>query len=321
MTSQSNFRPSEMPIPREYFMFKLFPAFGTSRMTAALLFVVILVDILLLSCSPIRMMVRTSTEIKEMPELYGIPYEEIWIGSADQSRLHAYYISGWPERPVVVFFHGNAGNISDRVPNLCSLRTIGTPILIFDYRGYGQTEGKPKNEQSFYEDGRAAISFLKSRGWEASRMIYYGRSMGAAMALQMAIEDPPAGLVMEAGWTSMKAEVRHSTPFLYYTVGWWGIPDIFNSIEKIEQLQVPLVLIHGDQDRIVPPWMSEELYKKAPKPKSLHVILGGRHSDNHLVGGSIYWDIWISFLNDLGVNVEIIPENKVCEDDPVKISK
>jgi pimeloyl-ACP methyl ester carboxylesterase len=269
-------------------------------------------------CSGISMMIKSSTEIKEVPSFYGIPYEEMWIDTDEGGKLHAYFVSGWPERPLVVFFHGNAGNISNRVSNLCYLRTIGVPIVIFDYRGYGLTEGTPTDENSLYGDGRAVVQYMKSRGWELDNMVYFGRSMGGAIALEMAIVDPPAGLVLEGAWTSMKQESRHFMPFFYYTVGWWAFPDIFNNVEKIGSLKVPLVLIHGSEDKIVPTWMSEKLYEEAPDPKSLHIIEGAGHSDSHLVGDSDYWNVWLDFLNANGFEADILPENMVCEDGPVK---
>lgn len=273
------------------------------------------------ACSPMSVMVKTSPDITEVPSMYGLPYEEIWFETDDGVELHAYFVSGFPGRPIIVFFHGNSANISDSVVNLCYLRTIGTPVFVFDYRGYGISEGQPRKEDDFYQDGKGAIKYLQKRGWKPSDMIYYGRSMGGAIALQVALEEPPAGLVLEGAWTSLRKEARHTSPFLYYLIGWWGIPDIFNNLEKIHRLEVPLLIIHGDQDTVVPTEMSWAIYKEAPDPKVLNIVKGGGHSNSHLADGENYWNQWIVFLEAQGFSAEIIPENKVCEDGPIMINK
>ncbi|MBE0595888.1 MAG: alpha/beta fold hydrolase, partial [Desulfuromonadales bacterium] len=131
------------------------------------------------------------------PAAAGLPYEEVFFAAADGVRLHGWYLPGEPGRPALLFAHGNAGNISHRLENLRLFhQQLGVTVFIFDYRGYGQSEGRA-TEEGTYADARGALAWLRGRGWEAERLVYFGRSLGAAVALQLALEAPPAGVVLK----------------------------------------------------------------------------------------------------------------------------
>lgn len=182
--------------------------------------VIILFLLNLLGCAIMnRSVFLPKKEISASPLLNSIPYQEIWFSARDGVRLNGWYVPGAPETPLVLFFHGNAGNLSDNVEYLNLLHGQGFPIFIFDYRGYGKSEGKPLRENDLYQDARGALFYLEGLGWRHERMIFFGQSMGSAVALQMALESPPSGLVMEGSFTSMKEIVKHISPFAYYTVG------------------------------------------------------------------------------------------------------
>jgi fermentation-respiration switch protein FrsA (DUF1100 family) len=173
---------------------------------------------------------------------------------------------------------------------------MGLPVFIFDYRGYGASEGRPLTEEDLYRDGRGALGWLRQRGWSPDRMIYYGRSLGGAVALQMALETPPAGVILECSFTSLRAMAKKRTPVLYALAGWWGIGDRFDNLGKISRLQSPLLVIHGDRDQIVPWIMGKQLFEEAPEPKTFLSVAGAGHSDSYIAGGSSYQQAWKNFL-------------------------
>ncbi|MEZ4601658.1 MAG: alpha/beta hydrolase [Syntrophotaleaceae bacterium] len=247
-----------------------------------------------------RFVFQSSRDVLQTPDARGINYEDIWFESDDGVRLHGWYVPAASPGPLIVYFHGNAANITHRVENLQYLNHLGLPVFIFDYRGYGASEGRPLKEEDLYRDGRAALRFLETRGWNPERTIYFGRSMGAAVALQMALENPPAGLVLECSFTSLRDMARIKTPVVYALVGWWAIGERFDNLGKISRLQKPLLMIHGDRDQVVPWIMGKQLFESAPEPKTFLSVSGAGHSDSYLVGGASYQDAWESFLKQVG---------------------
>src|SRR6266567_6409068 len=149
-----------------------------------------------------RFLFSSKSEFSANPAHYGVPYEEIWFPARDGAMLNGWFVAGAPAAPLVLYFHGNDGNLSDCAEYLKLLHDLGFPVCVFDYRGYGQSHGETLRENDLYEDARGAIAYLERRGWRHERMIYYGQSMGAAVAVQMALESPPAGLALESSFTS-----------------------------------------------------------------------------------------------------------------------
>lgn len=235
-------------------------------------------------------------EIVATPEKYRIPFQEIWFNAKDGTKLNGWLLPGVPGRPLLLFFHGNAGNLSDNLEYLNLLHGKGFSIFIFDYRGFGRSSGEPFTEDDLYQDGRGALSYLRGIGWRSENMIFFGQSLGSAVALQMALEQKPRGLVLEGSFTSMKEMVKHVSPIAYYTVGWWGIRLPFDNLAKIGRLEVPLLLIHGDRDGVVPFAMTLRLYAKAPWPKRLHIIAGGGHCDVFTRDTAAYLTAWGNYL-------------------------
>lgn len=235
-------------------------------------------------------------ELTFTPSKYHITYQEVWFPSRDGVRLNGWFMPGRPDQPLVVLFHGNAGNLSDNVEYLNLLHGSGFPLFSFDYRGFGKSEGEALREKDLYQDARGALTYLEQRGWPRDRIIFFGQSLGAAVALQMALERKPAGLVMESSFTSMTDMVKHVSPMAYYTVGWWSMDLPFDNLDKIAQARVPLLLIHGDRDAVVPVAMSRRLYAKAGGPKMLHIVRGGGHCNAYEVAPSAYLDAWRSYL-------------------------
>ena len=231
------------------------------------------------------------------PATFRLSYKEISFPAEDGTMLHGWFIPGEPDRPVVLFCHGNAGNISHRVDNLYWLNQAGYSTFIFDYRGYGRSAGNP-SEPGLYADARGALAWLKKEYGATGPVIYFGRSLGAAIALQLAIETPPQALIMESAFTSVTAMGKTHYPLLYHLLGWL-IAAEYDNEEKIGRLRAPLLLIHGTGDAIVPVAMGRRLYDLAPSPRQLYLVEGADHNDGHYLEGPKYWIAWQSFLAQL----------------------
>ncbi|MBT8369021.1 MAG: lysophospholipase [Deltaproteobacteria bacterium] len=257
------------------------------------IFLVILMALSAFGCNGTRFIFKASEDIVSTPNEVGLAYEDVWFTTQDDIKLHAWLVPGEPNKPIVVFFHGNAANISHRVDILQYFNEMGFSVFIFDYRGFGKSNGQANSEENLYIDSRGALNYLKSRGWSASRMIYYGRSMGAAASLQMGLEFPPAVVVMEAPFTSMSEIAWHTAPITYALIGWWSIRARFDNINKIEKLTTPVVFIQGNKDHIVPVDMAQRLYERANEPKAFYLIPKGGHSNLYQIGGEKYREIWL----------------------------
>lgn len=238
-------------------------------------------------------MLKTNGEIVSTPDEVGLSYEEVWFASQDDINLHGWFVPGKPDKPILIFFHGNATNISHRVDILHYFNKIGFSVFIFDYRGFGKSQGHATTEEDLYLDARGALNYLKARGWSSSQMIYYGRSLGAAVSLQMGLEFPPAAVVVEAPFTSMSDIAWHTAPVTYALIGWWAIHARFDNVDKIGKLTSPVVIFQGGKDHIVPMEMAQQLYRRAKEPKAFCLIPEGGHSNLYQVGGEEYRKIWL----------------------------
>jgi pimeloyl-ACP methyl ester carboxylesterase len=175
----------------------------------------------------------------------------------------------------VLLCHGNAGNVGDRVPHVELLSAAGFDVLAFDYRGYGRSSGRP-GEAGTYRDARAARDALLRRdGVDPARVLYLGESLGGAVALELSIDHPPAGLVLQSAFTTVRDMARLHYPFVPRAL----VPDAYPSLRLIRRLRAPLLVLHGDRDAIVPLMHGEELFHAAPEPKRIEVFPGAGHND------------------------------------------
>jgi fermentation-respiration switch protein FrsA (DUF1100 family) len=235
------------------------------------------------------------TSLHSTPTDVKLPFEDVTFLAEDGTPLHGWFIPGDAGRPVVLYCHGNAGNISDRLFTVRFLHQHGLSVLIFDYRGYGQSLGEA-SEAGTYSDARGARKWLINKGWSDARMIYLGRSLGAAVALQLAIEEPPAGLVLETPFTSIAEMGRHHYPLLFPLIGWLLEVD-YDNRSKITRLKAPLLLIHGTMDEIVPVSMGEQLHAAAQGKKKLLLLNGAYHNSPFYETHPEYTDAWRDFIS------------------------
>lgn len=229
------------------------------------------------------------------PADVGLPFEEVRFG--EEGRLHGWFIPG--SRDVtILWFHGNAGNISHRVELLARLhRALGASIFIFDYQGYGLSGGRP-NEGGTYEDARAALAYLRTRPEvQPERIVYFGKSLGGAVAVELATAEPPFRLIVQSSFTRIADLARLHYPLLpVHGLLRTGYP----SIDRIGGVRAPILVAHGDADDVVPLDHARRLYEAASEPKRLEVVRGARHPNVLSVGGARYLAVLRDFLEPDG---------------------
>ncbi len=273
---------------------------GRRQRRASLRHLLILLALALSGCSLLNgYIIVPKQEIVDTPKKYHMAYRELWFKARDGVALNGWLLPGAPHRPLLVFFHGNAGNLSDNLEYLNLLHGSGFSIFIFDYRGFGKSVGEPLQENDLYQDARGALDLLHGLGWRDDRMIFFGQSLGSAVALQLALEYKPRGLVMEGSFTSMQEMVKHVSRVGYYTVAWWGMNLRYDNLAKIDRADLPLLLIHGDHDPVVPLEMTLRLFARAHQPKRLHIIANGGHCNVFTGDSAAYLAAWDSYLQTI----------------------
>ena len=224
------------------------------------------------------------------PKDAGFEYEDVTLKTSDGLKLHGWYVPAAQARGVVLFLHGNAGNISHRLDSIAIFRELELDTLIIDYRGYGQSEGRP-SERGTYLDAEAAWHYLvNNREVTADRIIVFGRSLGGAVAAWLANQYRPAALIIESTFSSALDMARRLYPFMPVRL----ITRLEYPVSQyVSQLQCPLLVIHSRDDEIIPFTMAESIYNAAVEPKSLLEIWG-----DHNNGFLLSRDRYLSGLNE-----------------------
>ena len=210
--------------------------------------------------------------------------EDIQIAVADDVTLQGWFLPARQQPPLwtVVVFNGNAGNRAYRVPLAEALRRHGLSVLLFDYRGFGDSTGSP-TEDGLHDDARAVHAYLVRRSdVRADRLVYFGESLGTAVAVQLAVEHPPAALILRSPFTSLVDVGRLHYPILPVR---WLLRDRFSSIDAIARVRSPVLIVAGDRDRIVPLEQSRQLFDRTPEPRQLEIVRGADHNDRELLDG------------------------------------
>ncbi|HMU53984.1 MAG TPA: alpha/beta hydrolase [Nitrospira sp.] len=222
----------------------------------------------------------------------GLPLEDVWFSSADGTKLFGWYVEAAADRPVILWCHGNAGNVINRLDNLGRLFKSAFSVFVFDYRGYGRSQGRP-SEEGLYLDAIGAYDYLtRTRMIRPERLILFGRSLGAAVAGDLASQKPAAGLVLESSFPSIEAvaKVHYGGLPLHWLLG-----AEFRLIDRLPNLSLPKLIIHGDQDDIIPLALGRRVFDGSLPPKSFYVIASAGHNDTYVVGGSVYFGRFAEF--------------------------
>ncbi len=219
--------------------------------------------------------------------------EDLWLQASDGVKINAFYRSNPASKQVLLWFHGNAENLGYGLGQMRALAKIGVNILALDYRGYGKSEGKP-SEAGVYRDANAAYDYLvKQRHFHPDNIIIHGHSLGGAVAVDLAMRRPCGGLIVQSSFTHARAMTREifALPLIEYVVR-----SQFDSQEKIHGVHVPILIVHGTRDDVVPFAMGEQLFAAAPEPKRFYPIGGAGHNNLLEAGGEEYMDCLRRFI-------------------------
>jgi fermentation-respiration switch protein FrsA (DUF1100 family) len=240
-------------------------------------------------------------DVEEISAVSGASVEDHFFSTDDHLRLH-----GWWCRPdrrggtadiVLLWFHGNAGNLSHRVDLLLRLAALPAQVFLIDYRGYGRSEGRP-DEHGLYRDGAAAWRYLvEDRAVTPDRIVIFGKSLGGAVAVDLAATVVPAGLILESTFTSVPDMAAHHFPIVPRAL----VRTRMDSLSKIRAVGVNKLHIHSPADEVVPYTLGRRLYDAAPEPKRFHEVAGAGHNETYLVGGAVYFETIRRFLEDVSV--------------------
>jgi fermentation-respiration switch protein FrsA (DUF1100 family) len=243
--------------------------------------------------------------LEATPAQWGLPYEDVQLMTADNVRLHGWYLPHPAASDTLLFLHGNGGNISHRRESLAIFHRLGLNVLIIDYRGYGQSEGSP-GEQGLYLDALAAWDYLtRQRGTSADQIIIFGRSLGGAVATELATQVSPAALILESTFSSARDMAREFFPRLSYLV---LLRYRFDSEAKIAKVKAPLLMLHSAQDEIIPYPLGRKLYAAATQPKCFVELRGG-HNGGFLQSQPDYEIGLMQFIR--GLNTKVTADQKV----------
>lgn len=249
-----------------------------------------------------RLIFLPSANIETTPELFNLPYQDVWLpvssGSGKPERVHGWWIpAAGPATGVVLFLHGNGFNIGANASQAHRFHQIGLPVLLIDYRGYGQSDGGFPTESKVYQDAQAAWSYLtRERQIRPHQIFIYGHSLGGAIAVDLAMQHPEAaGLIVESSFTSIREMIDHRGRYGIFPVN-LILTQRFDSIDKVKSLQLPVLFIHGTADTLIPPQMSQSLFAATPEPKQLVLVPGAGHNNVAELGGFQYLQAIRSFV-------------------------
>lgn len=221
--------------------------------------------------------------------------EDVTFRAADGVRLHGWWMTAPNATRTVLYAHGNGGNITTRREAAIGLRDLGMNVLIFDYRGYGKSEGSP-SESGLYMDHEAALEFLTIQGVPPGQVVLFGESLGTAVVAEMAAHHQTAAIILEAPFTDMPAMARRVVPI---PLGWL-MKHRFDTLSKAPRFTAPLMVIHGTDDDLVPYAFGRRVFEAAPEPKRFYSVQGAHHNDIMETAGANYFEEIGRFVDSIG---------------------
>ena len=224
--------------------------------------------------------------IMATPENINLSYQDVSFYTEDNIKLHGWFIPNENAKATLLFFHGNAGNISHRLDSIKIFHDLGLNVFIIDYRGYGQSAGEI-TENGFYRDAEAAWNYLVDvRDIREEDVIIFGRSLGASVASWLASNKSPAALIVESAFTSVPAMGQRLYPFLPVR---WLSRFQFDTLQHIKNVSSPVLVAHSQNDEIIPYSEGRKIFEAANEPKQFLEMSGG-HNDGFIISGTAYTD-------------------------------
>jgi uncharacterized protein len=241
-----------------------------------------------------RHLYHPARKIEVTPSMFGLDYEEARFMSEDGHMLHGWWIPHPQARGTIIHCHGNAGNMGDRAWMAADLHRLNVNVFLFDYRGYGESQGLP-TEQGTYCDARAAYEVVRAKyqDEESPPVILHGQSLGGAVAVQLALDKPVFGLIVESSFSSivdMGLKLYPRLPIRWFCRG------RYDSASKVSRLNIPKLFAHSAQDDLIPRELGEKLYQAAAQPKEF-VALEGSHGEAGWTFTPAYWRAIEKFLD------------------------
>jgi fermentation-respiration switch protein FrsA (DUF1100 family) len=227
------------------------------------------------------------------PDALGVAFERHTLTTADGEHLRAWLLPSVNPRALVLYFHGNGGNLSVWLPILAGLQQRGYAVAAFDYRGYGASTGRP-SERGLYRDADTAIAWAAQWVRPGIPLVYWGRSLGTAVAAYAATRAHPDGVILEAGFPDARSLLRAS-PLLALLSRFSSYR--FPTAEFARRAACPVLVLHGARDLVVPVEHGRALYDALPQPKWLVVVEGGDHNDIAPADPQAYWDAVRDFID------------------------
>lgn len=209
------------------------------------------------------------------PAAVGLGYEDVRIQAADGVGLHGWFVPASPARGILLFFHGNAGNVSHRLESIRLFHELGLAVFILDYRGYGQSDGTP-SEAGTRRDARAAWKYLvEERGAPPGSIATFGRSLGAAVAAELAREHQPGALIVESAFTSVPDIAQEA---YWYLPARWLSRFEYATADYVGRVSAPVLVIHSEDDEIIPYHHGRAIFDSANEPKRFLTLRGGHNT-------------------------------------------
>ena len=244
-----------------------------------------------------RLVYFPKRDIIDTPESAGLAYESVSFTSADGVTLSGWFVPTTDvagSKGTILFCHGNAGNISTRVSTVQVFNRMGLSVFIFDYRGFGESKGKP-SEEGTYQDAEAARRYLiEERKVSNDELIIVGRSLGGPIAAWLARKHPPKALALENTFTKIGDVAAHHYPWMPVR---WLLRYNYNTSDYISGLECPLLVLHSPDDWTVPFKFGRKLYEGAREPKQF-LEISGTHNEGFETSGKTYTDGWEKFLKE-----------------------
>jgi fermentation-respiration switch protein FrsA (DUF1100 family) len=251
--------------------------------------------LLLLTALQARLVFFPTRDLRATPADAGLVWEELRLRTEDGLGIHAWWVPAEGARGTILFCHGNAGNVGDRIGSILLFHRLGWNVLIFDYRGYGRSEGSP-SEAGLYRDATAAWAHLTAeRGVAPEDIVLFGRSLGGAVAAELAERHAPAGIILESAFTSVPELAAEFYPWLPVRL---LVRFRFDTLARVPRIRAPLLVVHSRGDDIIPFRHGERLYRAAGEPKTL-LEISGTHNEGFVASGERYERGLARFLEEV----------------------